>query len=227
MSQILGPPFTMFGARAAITAGLSHIEEQVKGIERAVIDNPGLTFDLAKTLIESVCRTILTDRGVAFDPGDDLPRLFKTATQQLQFLPPAASGEAEARKSLVQTLGGLSKAVQGVCELRNACGFASHGSDSARPPMETVQALLAASAADAIIGFLHRVHRQDRVLPPSSAPDYDRNPEFNQSVDEAHGVIRIFEVELKPSEVLFQMEPEGYRIYLAEFEPKPPAEESS
>jgi hypothetical protein len=227
MAEALVAPFAMHGARSAMTVGLSHIEEQVKGIERAVVENPGLEFDLAKTLIESACRTILTERSVAFDPGDDLPKLFKTATQQLPFLPPSASGEAEARKSLVQTLSGLSRAVQGVCELRNACGFASHGSESPRPAMEGVQALLAASAADAIIGFLHRVHRQDRVLPPSSAAEYDKNPEFNDSVDDAHGMIRIFEVEFKPSEVLFRMEPESYRIYLTEYEPEPATEENA
>jgi hypothetical protein len=227
MAEALAAPFAMHGARAAIAVGLSHVEEQVKGIERAVVENPGLAFDLAKTLIESACRTILTERGVAFDPGDDLPRLFRTATQQLTFLPAAASGEAEARESLVRTLSGLSTAVQGVCELRNACGFASHGSDSPRPAMESVQALLAASAADAIIGFLHRVHRPDRVPAPSPAAASDENPEFNDSVDEAHGAIRIFEVEFKPSEVLFRMEPESYRIYLAEYEPEWAAEENA
>jgi hypothetical protein len=37
-------------------------------------------------------------------------------------------------------------------------------------------------------------------------------------VDDTHGMIRIFEVEFRPSEVLFQMEPESYRVYLAEFD---------
>jgi len=31
-------------------------------------------------------------------------------------------------------------------------------------------------------------------------------------------MIRIYEVEFRPSEVLFQMEPETYRVYLAEFD---------
>lgn len=219
MADALTAPFVMHGARSAIAGGLLHIEEQVKGIERAVTDNPGLAFDLAKTLIESACRTILTERGLAFDPGDDLPKLFKIATDNLPFLPPAASGEAEVRRSLAQTLNGLSTAVQGVCELRNACGFASHGSGSPRPAMEGVQALLAASTADAIVGFLHRVHRQDRLPPLSPRAEYDENADFNDYLD-AHGAIRIFDVEFKPSAVLFQMEPETYRIYLAEYEPE-------
>jgi hypothetical protein len=84
--------------------------------------------------------------------------------------------------------------------------------------MESVQALLAAQAADAIVGFLYRVHRQERALPSSPVAVFDGNEAFNGSVDEAYGPIRIFDVELRPSEVLFQMEPESYRIYLAEFD---------
>jgi hypothetical protein len=217
MADALTAPFAMHGARDAIAGGLGHIEEQVKGIERAVSENPGLAFDLAKTLVESVCRAVLSERSIAFSPDDDLPRLFRTATNLLPFLPVEASGEAEVRKSLAQTLNGLHTAIQGICELRNQCGFASHGSGNPRPAMESVQALLAAAAADAIIGFLHRVHRQDRTLPPSPRAMYDEHPAFNAHVDDAHDAIRIFEAEFRPSEVLFQMEPETYRVYLAEF----------
>lgn len=210
-------PFVMHGARDAIAGGLTHVKQQVKSIEDAVADNPGLAFDLAKTLVESVCRTVLGERKIAFSEDDDLPKLFKVATQHLPFLPPTASGEAEVRDSLRRTLGGLSTAIQGICELRNRCGFASHGSGGPRPLMESVQALLAAEAADTIVGFLHRVHRQDRTALPSPRVPYDHNPEFNDSVDETHGVIRIYDVEFRPSEVLFQMEPETYRVYLTEF----------
>ncbi len=220
MTQVAGgstSPFVMHGARDAVACGLVHIEQQVHALELAVADNPGLAFDLAKTLVESVCRAVLGERLIAFDEVDDLPKLFKTASNHLPFLPVSASDAAETRKSLAQTLNGLSTAIQGICELRNQCGFASHGSGGPRPPMESVQALLAAEAADAIVGFLHRVHRQDRAPAPSPRALYDDNADFNDSVDEAHGMIRIYDAEFRPSEVLFQMEPESYRVYLAEF----------
>ncbi|MDA8048590.1 MAG: abortive infection family protein [Rhodospirillales bacterium] len=210
--------FTMHGARDAMEAGLGHIEQQVLGIERAVFENPALAFDLAKTLIESTCRTVLGERSVPYDAGDDLPRLFWLAARVLPFLPPTASTAAEVRNSLRQTLVGLSTAVQGICELRNHCGFASHGSGRPRPAMEAVQALLAAEAADAIVGFLHRVHRQDRAPPPSPGPRFEDNEAFNGHVDETFGSIRIFEAEFRASEVLYQLEPETYRIGLAEFD---------
>jgi hypothetical protein len=84
--------------------------------------------------------------------------------------------------------------------------------------MESIQALAAAEAADTIVGFLHRVHCQDRTPPPSRRALYDDNVTFNESVDESHDLIRIFDLEFLPSEVLFEIEPESYRIYLADFD---------
>ncbi len=217
MADALALPFAMHGARDAIGGGLTHIEQQVKSIEQSVADNPGLAFDLAKTLVESVCRAVLSERSVAYSEDDDLPKLFKMTSQSLPFLPPQVSSEGEIRKSLAQTLGGLHTAIQGICELRNQCGFASHGSGGPRPPLESVQALLAAGAADTIVGFLYRVHRQNTTLPASPRVLYDDNPEFNESIDENHGIVRVFDEEFLPSRVLFELAPEPYRVYLADF----------
>jgi len=212
------PVFVMHGAREAMAAGLVHVEEQVKGIEQAVVENPGLAFDLAKTLIESTCRAILDQRSVVYDKKDDLPKLYKAAARAVPMLPASASAAASVRASLEQTINGLNTAIQGICELRNQCGFASHGSGAPRPVMEGVQALLAAEAADAIVGFLHRVHRQDRTPPSPPAPSLEDNADFNAALDDEVGPIQIRDIQLSASEVLFQMEPETYRIYLAEFD---------
>jgi hypothetical protein len=217
MADVPNNRFVMHGARAAIAGGMVHIQEQVHSIERAVSENPGLAFDLAKTLIESVCRTVLDERGIPCNPNDDLPALFKAVRKTLPFLPVSVSGETKIRRSIEQTLGGLHMAVAGVCELRNQCGFASHGASAQRPAMESVQALLAAESADAIVGFLNRVHRQDFRPIESNKIAYDNNADFNDYVDNAHDIVRIFDVEFRPSEVLYQMEPESYRVYFAEY----------
>jgi hypothetical protein len=212
--------FVMYAAREAMASGLGHVEEQIKSIELAVVENPGLAFDLAKTLIESACKTILTEREVAFADADDLPRLFRTTTNNLPFLPAAASADADARRSLAQTLGGLSSAVQGICELRNACGFASHGSGRRRSMMEGMQALLAAQAADAIVGFLHRAHRQERAVLPMARLEYTDHPEFNAYLDDSNEPARIFHLEYAPSEVLFHVDMDAYRDLLESYEPE-------
>jgi len=211
--------FIMHGARAAVAGGMVHIEEQVKALELAVVGNVGLAFDLAKTLIESACKTVITERGGIFDRDDDVPKLLKAASLSVPFLPPALASEAGARKSLAQTLSGLSTAVQGVCELRNAFGFASHGSDGARPVMEGIQALLVAQAADAIIGFLYRVHRQDLARPRIAPLRYEDNPAFNSAIDDQNGFVFIhfgsgedaYTLEYDSSRVLFDVDIEAYR----------------
>lgn len=217
MADSAPPGFIMHGARDAMALGLSHIEQQVEGLERAVSENAGLAFDLSKTLIESVCRAILEQRSVAYSPDDDLPKVFRLTCQSLPFLPPEASQDAAARQSLQQTLNGLSTTVHGICELRNHCGFASHGSGGPRTPMEWVQALMTAGAADTIVGFLYRAHMQDRVTPASHALRYEENEDFNVSVDGLHETVRIFSEEFRPSRILFELAPEPYRLYLADF----------
>ena len=212
------PAFVMHGARAAVAGGMVHIEEQVKALERAVVENTGLAFDLARTLIESTCRTIITERAGAFDQDDDLPRLFRTAFQLVPFLPLALASDSDARRSLLQTLSGLSTALQGICELRNTFGFASHGSDAPRPAMEGVQALLAAQAADTIVGFLYRVHRQDLSWPRSVPLEYDDHPDFNEWIDEQSELVQILALSpYQASEVLFSVDLEAYRDLLSDY----------
>lgn len=212
------PAFVMHGARAAVAGGMSHIEEQVKALELAVVENTGLAFDLARTLIESACRTIIAEREGKFDKDDDLPKLFKLVTLSVPFLPAALAADVGARKSLQQTISGLSTALQGVCELRNAFGFASHGSEGPHPAMEGVQALLAAQAADAIIGFLYRVHRQDLSRPRSVPLDYNDHTDFNEWIDEQSEPVQILALPpYQPSEVLFNVDLEAYRDLLSDY----------
>ena len=208
----------MHGARQAVAnGGMRHVEEQVNAIERAVNEQSSLVFDLARTIVESACRTILTERGTPYSARDELPTLFRTVTRTLPLLPTAASDEAEARRSLTQTLNGLHTALQGVCELRNEYGFASHGSDGRQVRLEVDQAMLAAQAADAIVGFLSRAHSQDRAVLPEVRLQYDQQPDFNEHVDNANDISRVFSFEYSASEVLFYVDNDAYRTILREF----------
>jgi hypothetical protein len=209
----------MSSARTAIENGLSHIEEQVKALEQAVYNNAGLAFDLAKTLVESTCKTILTERGAAFDKNEDLPGLLRLVKHTVPFLPAEHAGEVDARRSLEKTLSGLSTTLLGVTELRNSYGFASHGSDGFRPVMSDIQALLAAQAADAIVGFLYSVHHQDISRGDSKPPAYSDNESFNDWLDDNSAPVEIYNLPpYRPSEVLFNVDYGAYADLLATFQ---------
>ena len=109
------------------------------------------------------------------------------------------SDAGEVCKSLKRALAGLSTAIQDICERRNQCGFASHGLSKPRPVMESVQALPVTEATDAIVGFLHRVHRQDRTPAPPPRPTFDDNVAFNDHVDKSFGPFTVFGLSFRPS----------------------------
>ena len=46
---------------------------------------------------------------------------------------------------------------------------------------------------------------------------YDSNAEFNGYVNDAHERVSIFDEDFLPSRILFELAPEPYRLYLAEY----------
>ena len=83
MAETTLPRFVMQGARDAQSKGFAYMNEQIKAVEQAVYENPALAFDLSRTLIESACRAILTDRSISYDLDQDLPQLFRKVMRHL------------------------------------------------------------------------------------------------------------------------------------------------
>jgi hypothetical protein len=93
--------------------------------------------------------------------------------------------------------------------------------------MEGVQAMLAAQAADAIIGFLYRVHRQDMSRPRVVVLEYDDHPDFNDWIDEQCAPVQLLSLPpYQPSEVLFSVDQEAYRALLADYDTEDDEDES-
>jgi len=216
--------FEMRGCRSVLLiAGTAiHMQQQIETIENALGNNPSLVFDLSKALVETVCKTILNDRKIAYTNDDDVQQLFRKTIENLQLLPPDQSGARNTRQGLEKTARGLLQAVQGMAELRNEQGMASHGKDAYARPVEAVQALLVAQSADAIVHFLYNVHLNYRRDLTTTRLTFPQNPDFNDYVDEIHGgAINIFDGEYRPSEVLFEMDQEAYRVNLTDYLSQP------
>jgi hypothetical protein len=211
--------FQMSGCRGAILSGpvAESIEQQIRAIENALESVPDFAFDLSKTLVESVCKTVLADIGQPADPNWDCPRIVKETTNRLSLLPRDHPDPGKARESVEKTLRGLLQTIQGLCELRNQHGMASHGRDAHAARMDVRQATLAAQAADTIVSFLYRIHRDALSQTPGARVYYEDHADFNEVFDRDNEPIRLGNLVLQPSRVLFHADREAYKTALNEF----------
>ena len=104
--------------------------------------------------------------------------------------------------------------VQGLCEFRNSYGMASHGRDAFSARLDLRQATLAAQAADTIVSFLYRIHRDALSQNPGARIYYEDHADFNEAFDNDNGTIRVSDLGLRPSEVLFKGDLEAYKAAL-------------
>lgn len=204
---------SMHGAREIIeiTTGAVHIEKQVQTLELAIAENnTGLAFDMAKALVESICITILKDRDCEPTKKNDLPGLLKETLKELQLVPDEHPDGKKPTESLKRIANGLTSTIAGICELRNAEGFASHGKDAyTLQALDPVQVHLVARAADAVVNFLFKAHK-NYITQPLERIRYQDNPEFNKYLDDAHDQILILGLPYLPSEILFNLDRNAY-----------------
>ncbi len=211
----------MVGARGILdrTGGAVQIRQQVEAIEQNLDTSPPTVFDLSKALVETVCKTVLKDKGVSHDNGMDAPALLKETMIHLQLFPRGHEAPAEVTSSLKKTANGLLTAIQGLCELRNNEGMASHGRDAYAKNLDAVQAELSARTADIIVQFIWGVHRSYEPLPRQEGMVYDDHTDANEWVDDLHNPpVTIFGSPFKQSEILFYLDRESYRNALLQFQ---------
>ena len=113
-------------ADPTITDGLKKFDEDgvqsvwTKAIERRSIDPEG-AITASRTLLESVCKHILDDKGIEYDKQRiELPELYRITSKELNISPSQHTEEI-----FKQILGGVTSVVIGLGSLRNRLGVKS------------------------------------------------------------------------------------------------------
>ncbi|MGH2901830.1 MAG: abortive infection family protein, partial [Solirubrobacteraceae bacterium] len=110
--------------------------------------DPDGAITAARSMLESVLKTVLDDRNQPYDEGTDLPKLFKLVQKELD-LAPASQTEDQFRA----ILGACSTVVQGLGSSRNKVGDA-HGQGRSGYRAAPRHAALAVNLAGAMAMFL-------------------------------------------------------------------------
>ncbi len=136
-----------------------YVAQQITRMDAAVVNDPGLAIGTAKELVETCCKTILTERGVQFSKTADIPELVKLTSKELELTPGDIPDKAKAAETIKRLLSSLATITHGVAELRNHYGT-GHGKTAGARGLQARHAKLAVGAASTLAVFLAETHNE-------------------------------------------------------------------
>ena len=137
----------------------TYVKRQLARIQHSLDKDPELAIGTAKDLLETVCKTILFERGERFPTGAEIPELVKLTSRILKLTPNDIPDEAKGSKTIKRLLSNLGAITQGIAELRNLYGT-GHGRPAGTKGLWPRHARLAAGATSTLARFLLESHRE-------------------------------------------------------------------
>jgi hypothetical protein len=146
---------------AAASLDRRQLLQQIQRLEQSVDADPDLAIGTAKELIETCCKTILTERGKPLEGAPSLPALTKAVCRELRLVPEGVHEAAKGAKTIRVILSNLGTIAQGLAELRQLYGT-GHGREAMAKGLTARHARLAVGAATTLVTFLFDTHKDRR-----------------------------------------------------------------
>lgn len=154
--RLLGTPIAVAEAKQ-LELG-EYVSQQITRMETAIPSDPDLAIGTAKEFIETVCRTILKERGIPLPNDDDLPALVRLTVKSLPIVPDGLQADADTEKMIVTLVNNLASVGRSLAELRNQFGT-GHGKVASHSGLKGPHARLAIGASTTVAVFLYETHR--------------------------------------------------------------------
>lgn len=148
LEEATGNPAVDASSEVLTAVDSQHVQEAWhKAMDRRVSDPDG-AITTARSLLETVCKYILEERGVEYDDTLDLPKLYRLMSETLDLAP-----NQQSESVMKQILGNLCAVVEGLGGFRNREGDAhGRGRLNAKPLQR--HAALAVNLAGSLASFL-------------------------------------------------------------------------
>ena len=207
--------FRLEGARRVIDGWPESkaLAEAIGAVEKAVEEGSDCVFDAAKALVESVCKSVLLERGEEFGANDSPQRLLKSALVSIG-LDEEAGGDYV--RIMTQNMLG---AINALRDLRNAYGPMSHGKDAYHESLDDWQRTIAVRVAEAISVLVFESFQRLPVDDRHSRRPYDPSRSIHEAMDTALPIqvdpetneISIGDsIRLRPSQLLYDYDRGAY-----------------
>lgn len=171
----------------------------------------------SKSLLESICRTILDREREAYLKTDNINKLAKKTMNKLGL---------EQNGGINKFSNSLVSSMQFLGELRNDLDTQSHGrSLNVSPPkIDPISAHFLVQSTELIACFLISFYEEKNSISISleeknpeiltefdNLEDFDKLPEFNEYLDSAYDDIKLFDIPYPMSKVLFFVDRDAYK----------------
>lgn len=188
------------------------LESYILLVEKNKEVDPSVALDGAKSLVENISKTILTDKGIVCDQNWSVQKVVKTAFESLPVFKKITQEELENAKSIIGSFENITRVLG---EFRNLHGFFAHGRDIQSEKFDRYLIELVISSSDLISSFLVICHAED--LRDRNRIYYEENDEFNRYIDEtSEDYPVVCGIQLYPSKALYS-DTEAYKEQLLLF----------
>lgn len=129
------------------------IIQHLDRIQRDLNSDPSAAISSSKNLLETLCKIVLSDRGVQYSPSEDLPGLFAKVAAELSINADSVPDDARGSDSIRKMMRTLTTTVQAVAEARNSTLGDGHGGEH-ESPAQPRHARLVYNATTAVAEFI-------------------------------------------------------------------------
>lgn len=177
----------------------SHIEL----IESSIYTNPTLCVETCKSLLEGICKTILSNKGIEYSSSIRFHVLVQNTISE-------TINDDGFKNDLVELGRRIASVSQQLGEIRNNVGFISHGMDVLNPKLTETVSIFASKITDNIGGFILRCYHNNRTNTLDARIHYEDCEPFNRDFDDQNP-LSIGLITLSASRVLYQEDYEAYK----------------
>jgi len=179
-------------------------ETHIATIEETIEANPALCIETCKSLIEGICKTILTNKNIKYEDDVKFQVLVKQTVEKLTI-----SSDYHKDK-LCELSRRIASVAQFIAEIRNDSGFASHGQDIKTMSVNSTLSLFTCKISDVIGGFILHYYMIHNNPKRDTRIHYEDCQEFNEYFDDMNP-LKIGVLILSASEALYHQDYEAYK----------------
>jgi hypothetical protein len=196
------------------TGDIFDIKRTALAVESAYSEKEsGLIIGHCKSLIEAICKSILDERKVQYAGDSKVGKLAKIAVSSLDIAQGVENEKKaiEAFKKLINSFANnIEAAVQGIGELRNDFCPLAHGKSNTHISLDVSYAEFIAHQTDSLISFIYELRQNYLTIKPDN--EIVADPEFDEYINDEFESVTIIDDIYLPSEVLFNVNPEKYKL---------------